>query len=91
MSFTDQKPRVATEEDLNACWSGRQKGESFRCYLCGYKFKVGDIWRWVFMGDLALTNLIVCEKCDTPDVKEKWKHMHDEFDRIKEKFWRFVI
>lgn len=84
--FTDQKPRTATEVDLKMNWSGGGKGERFRCYLCGYKFKVGDTWRWIYMGDINCVNVITCKDCDTPDVKEKWKSICTEF-YTSPRFW----
>ena len=87
MSFTDGKPRIATKEDCNAPWSGNRK--NFRCYLCGYKFKVGDYWRWQFTNNIqgASGNPLVCKNCDGPDVIEKWKALHEEAK--SEKFWWF--
>lgn len=80
MSFTDQKPRVATEQEVNARWGGK----NFRCYLCGHKFSIGDVWRWVYAADRKLFNVTVCEKCDGPDVLERWeKHYND----AKQRFW----
>ena len=85
MSFTDQKPRVATIDDTQAAWSGYQNGERFRCYLCGHKFIVGDQWRFVF-GD-GYINFLVCEKCDCADVQQIWKDRNEE---LRNKFWWFV-
>lgn len=85
MSFTDQKPRKATEEDLKAKWGGVPDGKLFRCYLCGHKFEIGDIWRWVHAK--VFHNFLVCEKCDGEDVLDKWnKHIEE----LKTKYW-FVI
>ena len=84
MSFTDQKQRVATEEDLVAKSSCGKPGERFRCYLCGYKFKIGDKWRFVYAGTKHLTNFITCEKCDGEDVLERWVELNK---MIKEKLW----
>lgn len=66
MSFTDGKPRRATEHDLKARWSGGKPGDFFRCCLCGYKFQLGDYWRWQYTNDTsgAGGNPMVCEKCD---------------------------
>lgn len=92
MSFTDQKARTATEEDLKAPWSGGINGRYFRCKLCGYHFQLGDYWRWVFMGKEHYTNIIVCESCDTSDVKEKWIKANKDWERMKEAspFWWFI-
>ena len=85
-SFTDQKPRITTEHDLVAKWGLGNPGERLRCYLCGYKFKLGDTWRWVYMGGHAVINFMTCQKCDGDDVKERWLAMNKEF---KERFWVF--
>lgn len=94
MSFTDQKSRKATENDLKARWNGKKPGEEFRCYLCGYKFKVGDIWRWVYGSNRKVTapngitwgvcNFIVCEDCDGDDVLDRWVQANEEARR---RFW----
>ncbi len=78
MSFTDQKPHIATEVQCKMRWGGAKPGERFRCYLCGVKFKVGDIFRWVFCGDIHLTNFLTCESCDGSNVKDKWKAANTE-------------
>ena len=84
MSFTDQKPRIATEKDINAPWGGRKN--RFRCYLCGHKFKIGDIWRWVFanFGKYNCCNFLVCEKCDGEDVIDRFQKIKDKYSWI----WR---
>lgn len=88
MTFTNQQQRIATPDDCNANWDGSGKpGENFRCCLCGHKFKVGDKWRWVYLGPYRLTNVLVCEHCDgtTQEVAQKWQALHDEF--YSDKFW----
>lgn len=89
MSFIDQKPHVATEEDCRAPWGGVKNGKRFRCYMCGHKFVVGDTYRWVYTNDTpgAGGNPIVCVKCDGPDVKERWAAMCKE---ARTKFWSFT-
>lgn len=85
-AFTDQKPRIATEQDLKARWSCRKPGEGFRCYLCGHRFQVGETWRFVFANSTkgAFHNFLVCPSCDGPDVLERWvKHCQE----AKEKYW----
>jgi len=81
MVFTDQKSRIATEEHVNAPWNGNKK--NFRCYLCGYRFKVGDYWRWVF-GKGLTRNFMVCKSCDGEDVLERFKKACEE---LKTRFW----
>lgn len=84
MSFLDQMPRVATEDDVKGSWDAAPNGKRFRCHLCGHRFKVGDIWRWVYAGKVNLTNFLVCEACDGPDVLERWQaHYKDG----KTRFW----
>jgi len=75
MSFTDQRPRTATERDLATRWMGGKPGEYFRCCMCGHRFAVGDYWRWVYTNGTpgAGGNPIVCEGCDGMDVIGRWK------------------
>ena len=92
MSFTDQKPRIATEKDVNAAWSGRKS--NFRCGFCGHKFKVGDQWRWIFTNDMkdAGGNPFVCQSCDADNetLRAKWRETHKEMKTIKEgRLWWF--
>lgn len=100
MSFTDQKPRMATEAECNACWGGFNKGLHFRCYLCGHKFQVGDQWRWVYSNGKCfvdpatykkwgLGNLIVCGKCDgtNDEVLDKWVKANIE---ARVRFWWLI-
>lgn len=84
MSFTDQKPRVATEQHVGNWGDRREGGRRFRCYLCGYKFKVGDYWRWVSGTNICRQNFLVCERCDGENVLEKWKKAQDE---LQTRFW----
>lgn len=87
MSITDQKPRVATREDIEAPWSGGENGKYFRCKLCGHKFQVGDYYRFVFH---KYGNIIVCKGCDD-HPEDKWTQIHEEWDELKEgKFWWFI-
>lgn len=79
-SFTNQKPRTATAEDIKAPWRGYKNGKHFRCWLCGHKFQIGDYWRWIAGGPKQLNNIIVCKKCDTgnDDCLEKFKELLDK-------------
>lgn len=90
MSFTDQKPRIATQEDIDAPWSGVRG--NFACYMCGYRFKIGDYWRWVFTNNIigAWGNPTVCEACDGEDVIERWTAMWIEWQEIVKRFWWFA-
>jgi hypothetical protein len=91
MSFTDQKPRKTMEKDLSASWSGSCK--NFRCFLCGYRFKIGDTWRWVcgnsrtFADDnktFGVCNFITCVICDGDDVLDRWIKANEE---AHQRFW----
>lgn len=84
-SFTNQKPRIATRKDLKATWGGCPNGERFRCYLCGYKFKIGDYWRWVY--SQRYLNFLVCKKCDHSEVNKTWNDRNLE---LRNKFWWYV-
>lgn len=77
MSFTDQRSQVVTDKDV-------KPGERFRCHLCGHKFAVGDVWRWVYSCGHALPNFITCFACDGPDVLNKWVAANEEARR---RFW----
>lgn len=83
MGWIDQKPQVATEDDVHGNWGGGADGKYFRCYLCGHRFAIGDYWRWIYT---PIGNLTVCAECDGPDVIEKWRRMHEE---AHERFWWF--
>lgn len=82
MSFTDQKPRIATEKDCNLKWAGDKK--NFRCYMCGHTFLPGDQWRWVCATHKGTTNFLVCKDCDGEDVLDRWIR-HVENGKIK--YW----
>jgi hypothetical protein len=84
MSFLDGKKQIATQKDLDARWSGKPNGKNFRCYLCGYKFKLGDYWRFVYAAKINKINFLVCENCDSEDVLEKWNQAHEE---LNNRFW----
>jgi len=85
MSFTDQKLRVATEQECNANWNGHGKGKAFRCHLCGYKFIIGDKWRWLF--GKGITNFMICEKCNVGTDDEIRARMKAVIDESKIKLW----
>jgi len=90
MSFTDQKPRVATEEDVKAAWSGIKDGKRFYCKLCGHQFQVGDVWRWVYAGKKGLLNLMVCERCDGVDVLDRWEQWWREWEQLAQGKFRYI-
>ena len=92
MSFTDGKPRVATEADIKMQWSGGKPGQRFRCYLCGHKFAVGDTWRFLYMNGtpgVHCGNALVCEKCDGPDAVERMAAHAKAWAEFREKdaYW----
>lgn len=74
MSFTNGQPWIATDKDCGMRWSCGKPGEHFRCGFCGHKFVPGDRVRWQYTNDIpgAGGNPMVCEKCDGPDVVERW-------------------
>lgn len=88
MSFTDGTPQVATAEDLEMWWSGSPA--NFRCRLCGAKFCVGDVWRFVYSNFSASPsrygNFLVCQKCDGPDVLQRAAEQEREYET---RFWWF--
>lgn len=74
MSFTDQKPFVVTEADMLAPWNGYRDGRTFRCFLCGDFFGVGDIVRWIYTNSTpgcSAGNPFVCAACDGPDALDR--------------------
>ena len=92
MSFMDGIPRTVTEKDLTLSWSGGKNGKYFRCRMCGYKFRLDDIFRFVYTNNLSGYggNPIVCEQCDGDDVIDRWKKMCDEYKNIEHKYWWFI-
>lgn len=90
-NFTDGLSLIATEKHVNAPWSGDKK--NFRCGFCGYKFVVGDYFRWIFTNDIngAGGNPLVCKACDTGnnvEMREKWCAKWAEWNSGK--FWWFI-
>ena len=89
MSFTDQKPWIATEKNCKASWSGYPDGKAFRCKLCGYKFKPGDTVRWQYTNDIpdAHGNALVCTKCDRTkeEIVQKIIELNHLIDTLRER------
>lgn len=85
-SFTNQKPRIATEEECKAPWSGYRDGRNFRCKLCGHRFKEGDGWRWLY-GKGITTNFMVCAQCDNDNDDALIARMEALIEESKQKFW----
>lgn len=91
MSMLDGKFREATEQDVRAAWSGSP--DNFRCGFCGYKFKVGDKWRFLFTNSSKLPgvwgNSLVCKTCDdtNDNLIKTLAETYKEF--MQEKFRRF--
>jgi hypothetical protein len=84
VSFTDQKPRVATAEECSDRWGGEGMGKRFRCYLCGHRFKPGDMWRWVYSTHQCAMNFLTCARCDGSDVLARWLAQVEE---AESRFW----
>jgi hypothetical protein len=92
MKIFDPVLRPATERDVQARWGGARPGERFRCYLCGHKFIVGDLWRYVYANGggearapaVGHGNFMTCAACDGLDVLERWGRACEEADR---RFW----
>ena len=82
--FTNQQSRPATKADCRAAWGGEPNGKRFRCKMCGYRFVPGDVWRWVYGGKVGMQNLLVCERCDGPDILDRWVSANKE---LEERFW----
>jgi len=69
-AFTDQRPHEVSVRILNLPWNGRH--DQFHCYLCGYAFREGDTYRWVF-GQGKIANFLICATCDGPDVFKRFR------------------
>lgn len=65
--FTNQKPFLVTEKELQA-WA---KIKNWHCSLCGEDFKLGHTARWVFGGPQKFRNFFVCSNCDCENVIDK--------------------
>lgn len=85
-SFTNQKPRIATQEECDAPWCGYRDGRNFRCKLCGRKFQEGDQWRWLY-GKGVTTNFMVCARCDNDSDDVLRSRMWALIEESKQKFW----
>lgn len=83
--FTNGKPWVATQKDIDLRWGDVN---SFRCRLCGHKFAVGDIVRWIYANGpkspSKYGNFLTCQSCDGPDILEKAAAQEHE---AKTRFW----
>jgi len=86
-SFTSQEPQIVTEGILKAHWCGYPPGVYFRCKLCGYKFKLGDYWRWIYGGRSQIVNFIVCKSCDIGDDHELCEKMKEREKKFEELYW----
>ena len=88
MSFMDQKPRIATQDEVDAPWGGSPRGKRFRCYLCGYKLQVGDQWRWI--RGVSSINFIVCQGCNMhydSDDNALRSRMQSNLTESEVRFW----
>ena len=98
MSFTNQKPFIATKTVIKEPWSGceairdENTGELYnpalRCRLCGYRFKEGDKVRFIQAGAVHLPNFFVCHNCDPDqDNGRVLRQALIDYNFAKEKFW----
>lgn len=81
-------PFTATEQHVTAPWSGGENGKYFRCGLCGHRFQVGDVVRWVYMNSTSgslFGNFLTCQACDGPDIVERRLAWQEE---AKNRFWQ---
>jgi hypothetical protein len=63
---TWDKISLATEKQINETkWNGTKPG-NYKCYLCGYKFKIGEYVRHIYCNGFANShgNIWVCFDCD---------------------------
>ena len=75
--WTKGKPQVATRKQWETYWGG-----GFWCKFCGYRFKVGDTWRFINGTPAGIINFKVCEKCDAPD-EELLARFKDIWEKAK--------
>lgn len=87
----------ATAEDCKARWSCGNPGEKFRCYFCGHKFAVGDVFKAIYSNSTpgAPGNPLCCAACrgDKTDdqLRVEWSEKWAEWrDLTKNRFWWFT-
>lgn len=90
-SFTSQEPQIVTESALKARWGGYDPGVYFRCKLCGYKFKLGDYWRWISGSRSGIINFIVCEGCDVGGNDKLGNRVKEREKEFEERYWDKVL
>lgn len=91
MSWTMGKPETVTQKELDARWGGAKPGQRFFCGWCGYKFKLGDYWRFIVGGKTkgAVANSFICKDCDkdspvnTRKKQSRIFRLVDRYDRAK--------
>jgi len=85
--FTDQRSRIVTQRTLKI----HDNESNFRCGFCGYKFQLGDYWRWQYTNDTqgASGNPYVCAKCDKGPTANKraWAQRWKEYNSPR--WWWF--
>ena len=94
LDFINQQPFVVDAEDLAAPWGGYRDGSRFRCHLCGHRFALGDICRWVHAMGKSFTddkgkkwgviNFFTCAACDGLDVLDRWIKANEDYSI---KYW----
>lgn len=90
MSFTDGKQRIATDEECKLDWNCGKNGKYFRCFLCGYRFEIGDKWRFIY-GMRKTTNYFACDDCDDGDNESMAQKGCEHYKEYKRRFWYFAI
>lgn len=83
-TLLDGKFKIVTSEILKAPWGGSFDGSRFRCYMCGHKFVLKDLFRFLYAAEKNAMNCLICEACDGPDVLERWVKQYNE---AKTRFW----
>lgn len=76
--FTSQQRWVVEPKHLEMEWGlgmTSDPGKGLLCGICREQFKVGQGVRWVSASFIQCCNFFVCDMCDTPDVKDRWKQI----------------
>jgi predicted RNA-binding Zn-ribbon protein involved in translation (DUF1610 family) len=88
MNILDGQRHVAEEETCKLPWMGEKNGKLFKCGMCGHKFQPGEGFRFQMMKKHG--NILVCDECDTSDIKRDWEEMGIRWEQIQKKYWIFI-